>query len=593
MRNFFLRRKLRDKLLLSYFLVLVIPIIVISLVFSSIAVRSLEEAATEFASLITSQIEASVDSFIGDCDRISKTIFVETKALEFLGNYGSSSMVDKIENKLIIDRLMLRLTTLRPEVYSIILVGANRQVYQSPNSRDTINADILMRQPWFQRLRRTNGALLITPTHDSRYYDTNKTEAFFSIGRVFVDLEGKFLGVLLFDIKPGDLLNQNENLTIARNQYDIRILIKTRDNGVVYDSDILKGRETWEQAYRPRSGVAPDASRGREMVVSMASATGRLIVSTRIPRHQLFAKISRLKYFSLGVLIVSLLVISGLSLAFSYGITRPIQALQKNMKLVESGRYQPLRPPEADDEIAALINSYNLMVSKVKSLIEDVYLAEIKQKQAKFLALQNQINPHMLYNTLESIRMKAVLNQDHEAAEMVKILAKMFRLALGKEGAENSIAAEIEYARNYLKLQNIRFNQRFSLHVNLEAAILDSPIICLVFQPIIENSIIHGFLDHDRDFAVAITGRITPEADIVIQISDNGVGIDARKVDEINRALQEAQYDPIQPDHPDATRLGLKNIAERIRIQYGEKYYVKIAANPSSGATVEIRIPKQ
>ncbi len=594
MRRFFNQLKLHNKMLLSYFLVLLIPITIISWVFYSIAIRNLEETSTEFASLFTSQIEASVSSFVGDCDRISKTIFVETKALEFLSNYRSSSMVDKIENKLLIDKLMLRLTTLRPEVYSIILVGANQQVYQSPNSQDTINPEVLQQQTWFQNLRQTNGSLVITPTHHSRYYDYNKGENFFTIGRTFFDLEGKYLGVLLFDIKPGNLLNQNENLTIARNQYDIRLVIKTKAGGVVYDSDIIKGTGSWEQVYHSTDERLQTAQRRTtDMVISKASDIGRLVVSAAIPRSKLFAKISRLKYFALAVILISLIVISILSFVFSFSITRPIKALQKKMKLVEKGQYLPLQPLQTNDEIAGLVNSYNLMVTEIKSLIEDVYLAEIKQKQAKFLALQHQINPHMLYNTLESIRMKAALNNDQETAEMIKLLAKMFRLALGKDAVVSSIGSEIEYARNYLKLQNLRFNQRFSLQVDLDTPMLENRIIGLVFQPIIENSIVHGFLDHTCRFAVTITGAITPAGDIVLKIADDGAGISARKAVAINQTLQAAQNDRIQLDGEAITRIGLKNIAERIRIQYGDQYYVKIYPNHPTGTTVEICIPRQ
>ena len=591
MLRFFADLKLHNKLLLSYLLVLLIPIIIISLVFYNIAIRSLGEAATEFASLFTSQVEVSVSSFIGDCDRISKSIFVETKALDFLSNYRSSTMVEKIENKLIIDKLMFRLTTLRPEVYSIILVGANQQVYQSPNSQDTIIPEILMQQPWFQQLKKTNGSLVVTPIHNSRYYDFNKEESFFTIGRTFFDLEGKYLGVLLFDIKPASLLNQNENLTIARNKYDIRLVIKTKAGGIVYDSNIIKGRASWEQVYY--NNPVSVGNYGPEMVISKLSHGGQLIVSAHIPRDKLFGKIQRLKYFAFIVTVISLIIISVLSLFFSYSITQPIKDLQKNMKLVEAGQYWQLSPLDTKDEIADLINSYNLMVAKLKSLIEDVYLAEIKQKQAKFLALQNQINPHMLYNTLESIRMKAAMNDDQEVAGMIKILAKMFRLALGKDAAESSIHSEIEYARNYLELQNMRFNNRFTLQVDLSTDILESHIICLVFQPIIENSIVHAFLDHNRNFDIAITGAITPENDIIIKISDNGTGMDETKIAEINRTLQEVQHEQIGQDDRESTHIGLKNIAERIRIQYGEQYYIRIYANRLSGITVEVKIPKQ
>src|SRR5690606_19134987 len=151
--------------------------------------------------------------------------------------------------------------------------------------------------------------------------------------------------------------------------------------------------------------------------------------------------------------------------------TRPIKALRKSMKQAELGQYLPIEKKQDHDEIGSLINSYNKMIVTIRTLIEDVYIAEIKQRRAKFIALQNQINPHMLYNTLESIRMKALMKDDDETAGMIKILARMFRLALDKEERQHSIKDELDYTFNYVQLQNMRFDNKFVLHIKISEEI--------------------------------------------------------------------------------------------------------------------------
>ena len=177
------------------------------------------------------------------------------------------------------------------------------------------------------------------------------------------------------------------------------------------------------------------------------------------------------------------------------------------------------------------------MVTKIKNLIEEVYVGEIKQKNAKLLALQTQINPHMLYNTLESIRMKALRSGADEVAEMVKLLAKMFRAALSEQTQSHKIRDEIEYAQAYIRLQNLRFRDMFFLQVEVEEQVQDSRVISMILQPVIENSIEHGFKGRRVPLHIVLTGRLKENGTIMLQICDDGKGISSEKTKEVNLSL--------------------------------------------------------
>lgn len=294
------------------------------------------------------------------------------------------------------------------------------------------------------------------------------------------------------------------------------------------------------------------------------------------------------------VIMTSCLIIFLISLWLSYTITRPIKALRRSMKQAEVGQYLPIEKEQTSDEIGSLVYSYNKMIITIKTLIEEVYVAEIKQRQAKFLALQHQINPHMLYNTLESIRMKALVKDDEDTAGMIKILARMFRLTLGKEGRHHSIKHELEYTGNYLQLQNIRFDDMFTLSVNMPNEMLECSIIPLVFQPIVENSINHGFAGYSQALCIEIEGSWTENGEILIRISDNGSGMSSEKWTELNSLLEQAtsnRYSLGNQDDLGENGLGLTNIAERIKLHYGDSYYIKVLSGIENGTTIEIRIP--
>jgi two-component system sensor histidine kinase YesM len=505
-------------------------------------------------------------------------------------------MSDLINNQLIMQKLMMRLETLKPEIKCITLLSSKNNLYQFSNSNDTVNAAILQEQAWFKKMLQSDDKLVVTSIHNRLYYDNQKDGIVLTVGRVLLNSSGNYSGVLLIDLDPSSLIKLNDQFLVARNNYNIRISVTDNYNGILYDSDAASGRITWEQAIN--SGYNDWQNKNSNDFILMSNRThrGNLMVNAEIPRSSLLFKIGKINYVTLVAVLVCIFIIVIASILFSYTITRPIKGLQKKMKLAETGQYSTIIQNNSNDEIGSLIISYNNMISKIKALIEDVYIAQIKQKNAKLLALQTQINPHMLYNTLESIRMKALVKGEDEVALMIKILSRMFKLTLGKKSDHHLIRHELEYAENYIKLQNIRFNDRFSLDIRVDESIKSSRIVAMVLQPIIENSITHGFQDYNTFLNIIIEGKITEEKDIVIWIKDDGTGMSVKKTEDINRLLLEAESDKLKLDtmNEDAEEsIGLKNIAERIKLQYGDSYYLRIVSGNGPGTAVEIKIPKQ
>lgn len=581
-------------MIFSYLLACVVPLVVTCLIIYRVSVKNLQETSLEFASVFSSQIVMNIDDFIEEYDKVTKTVLVDNDIIYELDNGGSPTVLERINQQLDLRRIMMRLITLKPEIKNICFLTAEDQFYQFNTEGSYVDKKILKNQEWLDRIRNSKDQLVITAVHDRSYYDRNKDGIVFTVGRKILNYSGAYVGMLLIDLEPASLIELSDGFLLARNQYNIKISITDSNFGILYDSDVASGRLTWKEAKSEDAPLLYEKNTKDYIVLTNETKRADLKVNVVIPKSRLLFKINKIGYVTAFAILGCILVVIIISSFFSKMITKPIGKLQKRMRQVEEGEYKELIQKESDDEIGSLVNSYNRMVLKIKTLIEDVYMAEIKQKNARYLALKTQINPHMLYNTLESIRMKALVNGADEVADMIKILAKMFRITLSDSTMPHKIRDEVAYAENYIKLQNMRFHDSFFLEVKLEEKLLEAPIISMVLQPIIENSIEHGLRERGMPLHIVVKGEFTGNEDILIQICDDGKGISPDCMDEINNRISMAESDKLkleQKEEERKTGIGLKNITERIKLYYGDKYYLRVLKSGKEGTVIEICIP--
>jgi len=586
--------RLRNKLVITYFVASIIPIIVISFTIYQFSAENVEDASQEFVSLYISQATTNLDNFLERHNQTTQSVLLERDIMSILGDKRADSMEDIIKNKRIIQRYFGRTTTNYPEIETIFLIDVNGDIYDYTKDADKVNIEILRQQEWYKNIRPAEHSMFVTAVHDRSYYGINQEGAAFTVGRVLWNFNGSYAGMILFDMNPSHLIQLSKDFLSIGNRYDIALIITDKEDRFIYHSDAATGKRDWKDLIGETYG-SPTDKQNDTMVLSKETIGGRFLLSMEIPLHKLLSRINNIKEVTIWVIIGCLLFIIMISVVFSYKITKPIQDLRRSMKQVELGQYSSLiHLPPGSDEITSLIKSYNNMIQKIKELIEDVFMAGMKRKQAQLVALQSQINPHMLYNTLESIRMKAVVKEQDEIAEMIKILAKMFKYSLRKEGEANLIRNEVEYAANFIFLQNIRYDHRFTLEVALSERVLHSTIIPMIFQPIVENSIKHGFRDYNTYLHIKIEEVSIENNDVLIRIIDNGTTLSKERAEEINHLLQRVNNNVPHLDVMEQeidSGIGLCNIAERIKLHYGEQYYLKLTSHDNQGAIVEMLIP--
>ena len=269
------------------------------------------------------------------------------------------------------------------------------------------------------------------------------------------------------------------------------------------------------------------------------------------------------------------------SIVISRALSRPLKGLSRAMRQFEKNAdtftYAPVGGAR---EVQELSESFGHMVVKIQHLMETVRREEINLRKTELKALQAQINPHFLYNTLDSIAWMCEQGRNDEAVQMVNALAQLFRISISRGHELIPIRSELRHAESYLKIQKHRYKNQFSYRFNVDESCLDFLCNKITLQPIIENAIYHGINGLVDEGEIVITLR-ADGSDVVFTVADNGVGMEAEQIQAI-----------LRKERSDHTGIGIKNVNDRLKIYFGEGYGITIDSEPDVGTTVTIRMPQ-
>lgn len=319
----------------------------------------------------------------------------------------------------------------------------------------------------------------------------------------------------------------------------------------------------------------------RLVTVKTVSYTGWKIVSV-VPMSSFDMGMTGTKYFVIMLVTVSMLAVILLNQLVSASIAMPLKKLNNSVKEWETGNMNPSIYIGGSMEVEHLGCTLRSTVEQIRQLMQDIVVEQEEKRKSELDALQSQINPHFLYNTLDSIVWMIEGERYEDAVFMITLLASLFRISLSRGKTVISVEDELKHARNYMNIQKVRYKNIFEVRFDIDPEILQCCTVKLVVQPLLENAIYYGVECMDGDGEIDVNGY-RREDDIYIEVRDNGLGIPE---DEVEQLLKENNR-----VHKRGSGVGLLNVHNRIRLRFGEEYGLEIESEPDEGTTVRIHLP--
>lgn len=416
------------------------------------------------------------------------------------------------------------------------------------------------------------------------------------------------------------LSNYNDKVVICRELYDLKqknrlgyivigvnaasfydlcgYVLKGEDEGVVIldkngnelcvAGNVAKGAEEYIQSddfiQRVRNTKNLQCAVEDYMIICGRSSDNGSIICKVVPKYSLKIQFLDFAYMPLVLLIGILFALMPLLLIISNIVTRPLGELSNAINQFSTGDFSQQVNVKSEDEIGEVANCFNRMVGDIKKLIDENYVMTIKERESELAALQAQINPHFLYNTLDFLYWTAMERDQEELGECILALSQLFRLVLNQGQSEVTVEQEIELVSRYLQIQKMRFSKRLTYEIELEPGIQNAKIPKLIIQPFVENAIVHGFENVAGHCHLYITGR--REKDYVrFEIIDSGIGMRQDQIDAL------FQGDSDQYSKQRIGRYAIKNICERLQLRYHDDFELRIQSSVGKGTTVIVLVP--
>ncbi|MBM7702660.1 sensor histidine kinase [Metabacillus iocasae] len=500
-------------------------------------------------------------------------------------------------------RTLLYLYNTRPEIEQIHLyLHKGNDSYTIYNSKVSSRGkyEEVYTHPYYSTLSKRKNFLAIEPTHEIYSYNnlsnlrklspTNVMSFHHLINEIPSD---QFLGFLSIDVNLSQIAAISDRLY---DEHSEEFYLMNESGTILYSShENLIGQRN-EKVWFQKLKEQPKEDHNLEwkddhfsgvIVHDTFSGTfeGWRIVK-RIPYDVLYGDVRKTAFINLLIGIPFLVIVIIATLMISFKLTSPIRILIQNMKKVEKGSFEVDFKSLGNDEFGVLGRHFTSMVETINDLIERKYRLEIENKSAQLKVLQSQINPHFLYNALQSIGTLALKHRVVQVYSLLTSLSHIMRYSMNMKEDIVSLDSEIQHVTAFLTLQKQRFNEKFDYSIHMDEALRRAEVPKMILQPLVENSFKHGFEQKVGGGYLEIRGYETNSGTVCIVVKDNGVGVDKERLSEINRQFT-------QNAEEQQENIGLKNIYDRLHIYYGNEANMFIESEQHQYFTVIVELPKR
>ena len=570
----------------------VIPMIVASLLFVSmivysVAKRTIRERVSEYMEQYLVQLSTSIDNKLETTLQLNAQLSVNAQLSEILHSYDSASPSEKLSYRQDVENIFITIMGIYDNIRGIYIFDncANEFYLRSSSGMDM---DELESASWYQDALAREGAHVIFL--DRRGGERNTT---IGIARSIVNIyDHQSYGVALIEI-PYSLIDETVYSGSAQSELQQgRIVICDDQDQLIYSTQPELTEQQPDRQDRPAAGKPAMqvfyADGAEQMRVTYVSDRTGWMYEYVCPMKYLLKDMAQIKTVSSLLMLSVSLVTVCLLILFSHRTFRPLGELITAMQKVKAGDYSVQVQTYSRDEFEYLGQTFNDMAQSIHDLIQKVYTAKLMQRDAQLKVLQQQINPHFLYNTFETMRGVALCENNENLADVIKNISEFMRYNMYGSDGTSSLETELRHVTNYISIMDFRFDNKIRLCTDLSPRLLRQSIPKFTLQPIVENAVLHGFRQKRSDCVIRISGRIEG-LDAWLEIADNGSGIDAQTLSKINAGLDRTYLaDGSETGH---VSIGILNVNSRLRLNYGDRYGVRLNSCEGEGTVAVIHFP--
>lgn len=556
-------------------------VLIVTVVSMRFTDTSIFENSSEYTQTIIQQMNQNIDSYIDYMENISYLITSNEDVQEYL-------FAEEIDNDCRY-RILNQFETIldsRSDIRNLGIISKNGRMLIN-NGTKSVNADLVLdSQEWYRNALESPDGPIISSSH-VQHIISGERPWVITLSRGIRDRDGSGQkeGVFFIDLNYSAISELCDQSTVGTKGY---AFILDAEGNIVYHP---QQQQLYNELQTENISLIMDADsdivitgtgNSKKMYsISRSEKTGWTVVACINTRELLYKNRQAQSIYMLTavVLVIAALLFSRF---MARSITLPIQKLRDSMKCVQEGDFSTADVAvNSRNEIGSLTKSFDVMTHKIQNLMEQNIHEQEEKRKSELKALQSQINPHFLYNTLDSIIWMAEGKKNEEVVLMTASLARLLRQSISNEDEVVPISKEVEYAKGYLTIQKMRYKDKLEFEIDVDPSILNIRLIKLVLQPIIENAIYHG-LKYKESKGLLIIKGFMKDDNAVLQVIDDGVGMDEETLQHI--------YDRHKVNYQ-SNGVGVYNVQKRLKLYYGNDYGITYESEKGKGTTATIVIP--
>lgn len=580
-KTYLMNKSIGYKLIFYFFIVILGLIVTITTLGNLLYKESINHSQNENTNQIIKQINNGIDVYIKNTENIINYMSTDPRILNFFKeNKDDEVSIDDEAYKSI-----YRFTKFNPEIAGIMIVNTKGGYVSDVMNK--VSTDSLTNEQWYLKAYNEPKTIHLFTKPIGRNINNifqYSADEVFSVSKAVIDpISKEIRGVILIDIKLDIIKEVIENAKPGTAGF---IYILDDKNDIVYtpiNKIVYRIKEEWIDDIDNKIAITNINGDNYQLTKSVSDYTGWQTIGV-FPESEGLRVIKYIRYYSIIIGIIALIIAEILVIIFTKSIVNPILKLKKLMKKAQEGDLTVSFNSKYNDEIGELGSSFNNMVKEINNLINLVHIEEKNKRIAEMNVLQAQIKPHFMYNTLDTIRWMAEEHNEEDIVEIIESFTNLLRISLSKGKEIITVKEELKHIESYLTIQKIRYEDKLNYKIEFDENILDYKLAKLILQPLIENSIYHGIKEKRGVGNITIIGKVKDEM-LYFSVSDNGKGIDKQLLNKIDNDLLNGKINDNKIGY------GIFNVNERIQIMYGKEYGLTYKSIYGEGTIVEVRHP--